>query len=80
MLDDEALRGLIKERKDVQLSDLQYEERIAVQLIRWGAEKGMKIREVKELYQRVSYSPFDEEVDRRVLEILERAERIESEG
>ncbi len=80
MLDENALRIFIKEGKIVSMDNLNYSEKLALNLIAWGRKKGLKIGELKEWYLAISRSPFQDDIDKNVLEILEAATKIESES
>jgi len=80
VLDENALRVFIKEGKTVSMDNLNYSEKLALNFIAWGRKKGLKIRELKDWYLAVSQSPFQDDIDKNVLEILEAATKIESES
>lgn len=80
MLDEKLLKSYIKNERMEPMNNLDYPEKVALNLIAWGKKKGLKIEEVKDWYLKVSQSPLQDEIDKRVLEILEEAAKIESES
>ncbi len=80
MLDEKLLKSYIKNERMEPMNNLDYPEKVALNLIAWGKKKGLKIEEVKDWYLKVSQSPLQDEIDKRVLEILEKAAKIESES
>ncbi len=74
------LRIYIKEGKTESMNNLNYAEKLTLNLIAWGKKKGLKVKEVREWYLTISRAPFQDEVDKKVLEILDMATAIESES
>jgi len=80
VLTPDTMKNFITNNKIDETNSLTYAEKVALNLIAWGKKKGMTIKELMDWYIGISQAPFQEEVDKAILEVLEMAAKIESES
>ncbi len=80
MITEEYLKSVLKGSASTQDISLSYEEKVAVNLIVWAKKSGMSLKDLRDWYASITRSPFVEDLDQKILQIIDKAIEVESKG